>query len=110
MSDTPNQSPQPTFADFLRSHKNGVTNADLTELWRELVDTVARVEKGGSLTLTFKLSKEGDMVGVVDDVKVKLPNIAETRLYWADIDGNLTQRHPLQPSLPYDQPTTNPAG
>jgi hypothetical protein len=90
----------PTFADFIATHKNGVTNADITDLWRELNDAVGRIGKSGALTITLKVNKQGDMIGVVDDIKVKLPNVAEERLYWVDANGNLTQRHPLQPSLP----------
>jgi hypothetical protein len=89
-----------SFTEFLARHREGVADADLTDAFAEVIEAVLRTEKPGSLTLTLKVSAEGDMLAVLDTVTAKIPEKREATLYWRDLAGNLTRNNPLQPSLP----------
>lgn len=89
-----------TFTAWLAEHRNGLADADLTDALRELADAVARTGKAGTLTLTIKVSAQGDMLAITDTCTVKKPQDVETKLYWIDLAGNLTRNNPMQPTLP----------
>jgi len=87
------------FTDWLADHRNGVADADLTDAFRELAERCGRTGKAGEMTIRIKMSPKGDMLAVTDSLAVKLPVELEERLYWVDLEGNLTRQHPLQPRL-----------
>lgn len=92
---------RPTFAAWLAEHRHGVADLDLTEALRSVVEQVGQTRKNGSLSITIKVSAEGDMLAISDSLSVKLPTVAEPRLYWVDQNGDLTRHNPMQPELPY---------
>lgn len=94
---------KPTFTTWLGEHRHGVADLDLTDALRGLVEQVGATRKGGSMTLTIKVSAEGDMLAISDSLTVKNPNVADPRLYWVDRNGDLTRNNPMQPELPYPE-------
>lgn len=99
MSDANATEQKPRFSDWLKEHRNGVLDVELAEVLEELVRAVNRTEKGGTLKLTLKVTSEGEMVAVNDTLTAAIPEKREARLYWVDLDGQLTRNNPLQPSL-----------
>lgn len=91
------------FSEFIAQHRNGVADADIAEALANLAEKCARLGKSGSLTLTLKVSPQGDMLGIADTLTVKAPNATEERLYWLDLAGRLTRNNPLQPQLPLNE-------
>lgn len=96
--------PQPdtasSFSDFLRMFRSGVVHDDVTQLLDELVDVVGRVKKKGTLTITVTVEPgAGDMLDVDVYATAKPPRIPDPRGFWTNLNGKLTMRHPLQPSL-----------
>lgn len=91
--------PPRRFADWLAEHRGGLLDVELQETLADVVAAVARTGKAGSVTLTLKVTSEGDMVAILDTIAEKTPVEREARLYWVDLDGGLTRNNPMQPSL-----------
>ncbi len=89
----------PKFTDWLAAHRNGVLDLDFSEAFRDVVEGVVMTGKPGTVTLTLKVAKQGDMISVVDEIKAKIPELAEPRLYWRGLDGTLQRDNPLQPQM-----------
>lgn len=89
----------PRFADWLAEHRNGLLDVELHEKLTEVVACVARTKKPGSVTLTLKVTPEGDMIAILDTVGHKAPEERDARLYWVGLDGTLTRNNPMQPRL-----------
>lgn len=91
------------FAAFLQEHRNGGLHAELSDGLALLVAACREHAKGGSLTLSVKVTPNADgmTMTVSDEVKVKAPEASRGAALWfADEDGNLSRRNPLQPELP----------
>lgn len=100
MTDTPEPTIEPPkFADWLAAHRNGLLDVDVAEAFAEVVEGAIQTGKPGSLTLTLKVSTQGDMVAVTDVIAAKVPVVQDARLYWRGLDGQLTRDNPMQPSL-----------
>ena len=98
--------PKVLFSEFFSKHRNGLADADVTDALRELIDACARHRKPGSLTLTIKVAAQGDMLAILDSCKTSTPEEpAEPKLYWVDMQGNLTRNNPMQPALPFAERT-----
>ena len=89
----------PRFTEWLAEHRNGVLDLDFAEAFSDVVDGVVMTGKAGTVTLTLKVAKQGDMISVVDEIKAKIPEVAEPRLYWRGLDGTLQRDNPLQPQM-----------
>lgn len=91
--------PAQKFTEWLASHRNGVADAELSDLLEEVVTAVARSSKknaSGSLTVKFKFRAEGDMVAITDVVSSSVPDETEPRFYYVAVDGSLSRNNPLQ--------------
>ncbi len=91
-----------TFTQWLAEHRSGVADADLSDALRKLAEACIRTGKAGTMTVTFKVKPEGDMLAIADTCSVKEPAEDTTKLYWLDLDGALTRNNPIQPRLPLD--------
>lgn len=89
------------FPDFLREHRGGLTHDELGDKLQELVAAVTAEGKGGSLTLTIKVSPSATgALDVSDEIKLVLPK--ETRshsLFFATPDNNLVREDPRQTKM-----------
>ena len=105
ITDTVTGNPRTLFSAFLAEHRSGILDLELTEALREVIEAVGRHRKGGTVTLTLKFKPQGDAYVVEDAVGAKPPQPdPEGKLYWVDLDGNLTRRSPDQPHNPHTQP------
>lgn len=91
--------PKPKFTDWLADHRAGVLDLDLAEAFADVVDAVGRTGKNGTVTLTLKVSKQGEMFAVVETVAAKIPEVVDPRLYFRDLDGQLTRNDPFRQSF-----------
>lgn len=87
------------FYDFLREHRNGVTQDELADALQELVAAVAAEGKGGSLVLTINVKPAGNSgaLEVTDKIVVKAP--AQNRsasLFFVSPENNLIREDPKQ--------------
>ena len=89
-----------TFTEWLANHRNGLADADLGDALKTLAEACIRTGKAGTMTVTLKVKPEGDMLAITDALAVKEPADLEPRLYWVDLEGNLTRNNPMQPRLP----------
>ena len=92
-------SDRPLFSDFISGHRAGVADTDLADALRDLVDACGRTRKGGTLTLAIRVEPEGDAVSVSDKITLKLPEVADPRIYFVTPAGDLSRDNPVQPSL-----------
>lgn len=102
--------PAQKFSEFIAQHRNGLADAELSEVLEEVVHAVnhsTRKKATGSITLKIKLTSEGDMIAITDVSSSTTPDETEARAYFIGLDGELTRKNPLQPSL--TQPTGQPA-
>lgn len=90
------------FADLLRELDKGRVHTELSSQLQELVETVMDVNKGGTVTLTVKVSptKAAETVEVQATVKAVLPKTQRASLFFVSDDFNLTRDNPHQPFLP----------
>jgi hypothetical protein len=90
------------FSKVIGEFRSGLLDEELTQHLHDLTRTVKATGKPGALQLTFKLKKQGEIsVEVTDHVKVVMPPARSSgKTYFTDLEGNLTSRHPDQPSLP----------
>lgn len=94
--------PAQKFTEWLAQHRNGVADAELSEMLETVVDAVSRSSKKnatGTLTLKIKFRAEGDMVAVTDVSTTAVPDETAARAYFVGLNGELTRNNPLQPSL-----------
>ena len=90
------------FADIVRALNRGRTHTELSRQMQLLVAAVEETGKGGSITLTIKVSptKSDGVLEVVDNVTVKAPtHTRAASLFYADDDHNLVRDNPRQESL-----------
>jgi len=92
----------PPFSGWLMDHRFGQLNQELTAAFAELIEAVETQAKGGSLTLTIKVSHNGqNQLLVKDSIASKLPTPPPPEtFYFADGHGGLSRRDPRQPQLP----------
>lgn len=100
----PNRPVRP-FADFLHEISNGQSHAELSEALNELVQAVALIGKGGTLTYTVKVAPAGRntaaTVVITDDIKLKAPEgDRPDSVFFVDSDGNLSRHNPAQIRMP----------
>lgn len=91
--------PKPKFTEWLAAHRGGVLDVDFAEAFSDVVDAVVMTGKPGTVSLTLKVNKAGEMISVIDEIKAKIPEQAEPRLYWRGLDGTLQRDNPLQPQM-----------
>lgn len=90
-----------TFTAWLAEHRSGLADHDLTTALADALLAAVRERKTASLTLTIKVEPSGEGVLVTDVITTKVPQPPpESKHYFVDELGQLTRRHPLQPSLP----------
>lgn len=103
MPDTSGEEPGRTrpFADVLVEHDKGRTHAELSAKLQDLIASVLDTQKGGTLTLSVKVTpdKADGMVRVGAGITVKLPARARESLFYVDDENNLTRNDPRQTAL-----------
>lgn len=100
-----------TFSDIVGSLEGGRAFEQLNDSLIEVVTAVLAHRKVGEITLTVKVSPNGETaVSVVPTIKVKVPEAARAvTTFFADEHGNLLRRDPRQRELPLREvadPTT----
>lgn len=93
------------FADFLQEISNGQSHTELSDSLNELVQAVALIGKGGTLTYVIKVSPAGRnaeaTVMITDEIKLKAPEGERPdSVFFVDKDGNLSRHNPAQIRLP----------
>jgi hypothetical protein len=99
------------FVDVLRDVRYGAAVEELTAHLTELVETVRKTGRAGSITLklTVKPAAKGDVSALtVDDaVSVKKPTMEHgTTVFFATAENGLSRRDPRQPDLIDLRPST----
>lgn len=88
------------FIDILTDLDNGEVHNQLTTLLPETTAAVMATGKAGAITLTLKLTKQGNMCVLHADVKAKKPAPAtDATLFFVDADGCLRRDDPRQQEL-----------
>lgn len=97
------------FDAFLREHRRGACLHEAGVALQELVKAMEATGKGGSLTLTLKLSpdaKYGTAVEVSDLITVKVPQPdKDSSLFFMDGSNNLVRHDPRQMQIPTREDT-----
>jgi hypothetical protein len=91
------------FANILAALQGGRTHRELGRALQDLTAAVKETGKGGSLTLTIKVSpsKAYGRVDIEDKVASKLPEPDRfASIFFVDDDNNLTRTDPNQLELP----------
>jgi len=90
-----------SFSEILPQIRKGRAGDEISESLQRVVAAVAKTSKSGSLTLTLKVSREGENeVAIEYDLRDKVPIERGVALFFTDEDGNLTRRNPRQMVLP----------
>jgi hypothetical protein len=96
-----------SFSQFLQALADGRTHHELTKAIPDIIAELnnARAEgvakPGASITLTIKLTLDGEMVDVVPNVKIVTPTLAQPRSsFWTTPKNQLTRANPKQQDLP----------
>lgn len=104
------------FADWMHEQRGGLTHAELSEAFQELIRAVSEEGKAGQLTFTVKVKpaskgQTGGPLLVTDDIKVKAPQPERAEsIFFVDRDNNLRRDNPAQPRLPLKEvPPPTPA-
>lgn len=90
------------FMDFLREHRSGATHDELSDKLQDLVAAVVEEGKGGTLTLSIKISPKGkhDGLEVAAEVKLAAPKpVAGTSIFFASPENNLVRQDPRQATM-----------
>lgn len=98
------------FSDVLGSVEGGVVFNQLNEQLQDLVVAVTERRKPGEITVTLKVSPNGERaVSVTAALKSKVPEAAKgVTIFYADGGGNLLRRDPRQAELPLREVTEQP--
>ena len=93
------------YADVLGSLEGGKTLDQINDELADIVGAVTAHRKVGEITVTLKISPNGDnAVSVVAAVKSKVPESAKgVTVFFSDEHGTLLRRNPNQPELPLRQ-------
>lgn len=75
------------FSQFVSELSNGVTDMELTDALKTVIDAVGRIGKPGSVRLTLKVSKRGDMISVVEKIDAAVPDVRDEKLFWMGLEG-----------------------
>lgn len=90
------------FADVLHEIERGRFAADISEKLHELTTRVADTKRGGQIVVVLKIApmkKNPDVLEVLPDVQLKLPqNERKAALFYSN-DGNLQRNDPNQGEL-----------
>lgn len=100
------------FDTVLRDIRYGGLLNDLTEACGEMVQACTSTGRAGQITMTlkFKPSNNGAVMEVVDDLKVKMPELSKgTSLFYPTPQGNLLKNDPRQPELTGLKDVSTPA-
>lgn len=89
------------FHEWLAEYKGGALNEEITMAFADLVTEVEARGKGGSFSLTFKVSKNGERnVEVVESLVVKTPPVKRSsQIFFPDLNGGLFRDDPYQKPL-----------
>ena len=92
-----------TFTDVIGALENGRAFDDLNEQLGEVVNAVREHRKPGEITLTLKITPNGEhAVSVMSNIKSRAPEAARgVTTFYADAAGNLLRNDPRQPKLPF---------
>lgn len=90
-------------SDWLRLHAAGEMDRKLSNSLRELIQSVRKLGKTGTVTLKLTVSQLDDMsVVVTPDIKTSIPQPAErSQHFYVDPEGHLAQRDPYRQVLPF---------
>lgn len=91
-----------SFAEFCANYGRGDLDHRLVETMKEIVRAVRETEKVGKLTLTLKVSPNGDGIVILSsDIKklVPEPSVPDA-LFFTNEEGELLRRDPRQQDLP----------
>ena len=88
---------QDLFTYTINELRYGEAQHDLTQALHECVQAARLTGKAATLTLTLKVEPEGDgQYRLRDDIRTRLPKVAESTLMFGTPDGNLTRHDPRQ--------------
>lgn len=89
-----------TFGQVIGSLRGGAAQEELNDLVQQVVEAAKEHRRAGSVTITLKISPNGDTVLVKDDIKAKVPEPDRpSTIFFTDEHGNLLRRNPNQPEL-----------
>jgi len=90
-----------TFAQIVSVLRGGRTQSELDDAIQSVVEDVKEHRKAGSVTVTLKITPNGDTVLVSDQVKAAIPQEQRSNtVFFTDDHGNLLRRDPRQSELP----------
>ncbi len=88
------------FSEFIADHEFGIIDEKAAVELRDLFAACAREQRSGTLTIKVRVTPEHDAYRVGVDIDCKAPETpTRARLYWTDLDGNPSQRNPIQPTM-----------
>lgn len=96
----PEPVPIPSFADWLATYGNGSLDDKLSVALADVADAVRLMGKPGSITLTLKLTPQGDGIVVAASHAVKAPEAKSGQFFYLLPGGGLSRRDPTQPQIP----------
>lgn len=92
------------FVNTLQEFREGESIAELSEALQALVCAVQDTGKKGELTYKIKITPHGDAVVLVDEIKVKAPEMdRESAIFFAGGDGVLQRDNPAQRKLDFKE-------
>ena len=91
------------ITDILGEIAGGAFSDRATDELAEATAAVIESRKSGTVTLTIKITPNGENSVFVDGVvKSNIPKVAMPRsIFFTDAGGNLLRNDPLQPELPF---------
>jgi hypothetical protein len=98
------------FSDVLGSVEGGTVFNQINDELQDLVVAVTEHRKAGEITVTLKVSPNGERaVSVTAAFKSKQPQPAKgVTIFYADGGGNLLRKDPRQPELPLREVVDEP--
>lgn len=89
-----------TFGQIIGSLRGGAAQDELNDKVQEVVEAAKEHRRAGSISLTLKISPNGDTVLVKDEIKAKVPEADRpSTMFFTDEHGNLLRRNPNQPEF-----------
>lgn len=91
------------FIVWLLQHQDGQTLIELDEAFAEVIGGVRNFGKKGNVSLSVGITQQGRTVGVLAEVKMKVPREPLTAdVFFAGEDGMLHREDPFQAKLPFN--------
>lgn len=89
------------FVGVLQQFRSGESIHELSEALMALVGAVRQTQKGGTLTYQIKIKPHGEAVAMTDEIKIKAPEIRETKIFFTTDDNQLVRDNPDQKEMEF---------